>query len=229
DHGGRGRPGRCDVLNEADDVAAGVDEPTHLARAGLPIADAAWLAGNVDAARERLHAACVQLTELETNWLAAVIAWQHRLGVRSDVVPALAPYAAQVTGPPRCAARRSCGTACTCPTAPRSRSADEADLREAVTRLDPRSPPAALVVRRKMHDLGLRAIPSGVRASTRSDPLGLTRREHEVLDLVRDNLANEQIAERWVISVKSVDHHVSAVLAKLGVSSRQDASALGGT
>jgi DNA-binding CsgD family transcriptional regulator/tetratricopeptide (TPR) repeat protein len=223
----RGDPAAAKYLDEADDVAAGVDEPLYLAWAGLPIAEASWLAGNDDAARARLQAVGARLTELESAWLAAVIAWQHRLGVRSDIVPALAPYAAQVAGPPRRVAQvwdelqmpyhaaLALGD-----------SDDEADLREALTRLDPVSPPAALIVRRKMRDLGLRAIPSGARASTRSDPNGLTRREREVLDLVRDNLTNEQIAERLVISVKTVDHHVSAVLAKLGVSSRRAASAL---
>jgi len=225
----RGDPAAAQYLDEAEDVATGVDEPLYLAWAGLPIAEASWLAGDADAARERLHAVSARLTELETPWLAAVIAWQHRLGVRSDLVPALVPYAAQVAGPPRRAAQLWDGLQMPYHAAlALGDSDDEADLREAVTRLDPLSPPAALVVRRKMRDLGLRAIPSGARASTRSDPLGLTRREREVLDLVRDNLTNEQIAERLVISVKTVDHHVSAVLAKLGVSSRRDASALAG-
>jgi DNA-binding CsgD family transcriptional regulator/tetratricopeptide (TPR) repeat protein len=226
----RGDPAAAQYLDEADAVATGTDEPCYLAWAGLPIAEASWLAGDADAARKRLHALCIRLTELETKWLAAVIAWQHRLGVQSDVVPALAPYAAQVAGPPRRAARLWDGLHMPYHAAlALGDSDDEADLREAVTRLDPLSPPAALMVRRKMRDLGLRAIPSGARASTRSDPLGLTRREREVLDLVRDHLTNEQIAERLVISVKTVDHHVSAVLAKLGVSSRRDASALAGT
>jgi DNA-binding CsgD family transcriptional regulator len=104
-------------------------------------------------------------------------------------------------------------------------SDDEADLRDALSRLDAMSPPAAHLVRRRMRRLGMRAIPVGVRASTRADPDGLTRREREVLDLVRDNLTNEQIADRLVISVKTVDHHVSSVLAKLGATSRRQISA----
>jgi DNA-binding CsgD family transcriptional regulator/tetratricopeptide (TPR) repeat protein len=225
----RGDPGAVAYLDEADDVATGVDEPCYLAWAGLPIAEASWLAGDANAARERLDAVRGRLTELETPWLAAVIAWQHRLGTPSDAEPASAPYAAQVAGPPRRAAQVWDDLQMPYHAAlALGDSDDEADLREAVTRLDPISPPAALVVRRKMRDLGLRAIPSGARASTRSDPLGLTRREREVLDLLRDNLTNEQIAGRLVISVKTVDHHVSAVLAKLGVSSRRDVSALAG-
>jgi DNA-binding NarL/FixJ family response regulator len=107
---------------------------------------------------------------------------------------------------------------------------DEADdLREAVTLLDPLSPPAAQIVRRKMRELGIRTVPAGARPATRSDPHGLTPREREVLELLGDNLTNEQIAARLVISVKTVDHHVSSVLAKLGVSSRRDASTLAGS
>ena len=105
-------------------------------------------------------------------------------------------------------------------------STDDADLREAVSRLDPLSPPAARIVRRRMRDLGLRAIPAGVRTTTRSDPNGLTRREREVLDLLREHLTNEQIADRLVISVKTVDHHVSSVLTKLGIGSRRDVPVL---
>jgi len=226
----RGDPAAEQYLDEADEVAAGVDEPSYLAWAGLPIAEASWLAGNDDAARERLQALRARLTELEINWLAAVIAWQHRLGERSDLVPALAPYRAQVAAAPRHAAQLWDDLHMPYHAAlALGDSDDEADLREAVTRLDPLSPPAALRVRRKMRDLGMRAIPSGARASTRSDPQGLTRREREVLELVRANLTNEQIADRLVISVKTVDHHVSAVLAKLGVSSRRAASAVAAT
>ena len=46
-------------------------------------------------------------------------------------------------------------------------------------------------------------------------------REQEVLELVCESLSNEQIAERLVLSVRTVDHHVSAILGKLGVASRQ--------
>jgi len=53
----------------------------------------------------------------------------------------------------------------------------------------------------------------------------LTPREQEVLDLIRAGRTNSQIAEALGISVETVKQHVSAVLAKLGVETREEAAA----
>jgi DNA-binding NarL/FixJ family response regulator len=57
-------------------------------------------------------------------------------------------------------------------------------------------------------------------ASTLDHPFGLTTRELEVLRLLCDGLRNAEIAERLSRSVRTVDHHLAAVFAKLGVDSR---------
>jgi DNA-binding CsgD family transcriptional regulator/tetratricopeptide (TPR) repeat protein len=64
----------------------------------------------------------------------------------------------------------------------------------------------------------------GPRATTRANPAGLTERQLDVLELLSEGLTNAQIAERLVLSVRTVDHHVAAVLEKLGVPSRHDAA-----
>ena len=109
-------------------------------------------------------------------------------------------------------------------------SDDEADLREAVTRLDPLSPPAARTVRRKMRELGLRAIPSGVRATTRSDPHGLTRASARCSTCVRDE--PDQRADRRTSGDLGEDRRSSCVgraRQARRLVSRRDASALAGT
>jgi len=48
----------------------------------------------------------------------------------------------------------------------------------------------------------------------------LTSREREVLELIAEGMRNRDIAERLVVSVRTVDHHVSAIMRKLQASTR---------
>jgi DNA-binding NarL/FixJ family response regulator len=76
-----------------------------------------------------------------------------------------------------------------------------------------------------MRSLGIRSVPNGQRAATRENTFGLTQREQEVLELLCEGRTNAGIAAKLVISPKTVDHHVSSVLAKLGVSKRTEVAA----
>jgi DNA-binding NarL/FixJ family response regulator len=84
---------------------------------------------------------------------------------------------------------------------------------------------AASNLRRRLRAAGVRRIPRGPRPASRSGPAGLTPRETQVLDLIVRGATNAEIAQALVIAPKTVDHHVSAVLAKLGVGSRREAGA----
>jgi DNA-binding CsgD family transcriptional regulator/tetratricopeptide (TPR) repeat protein len=79
-------------------------------------------------------------------------------------------------------------------------------------------------LRAALRGLGVSSIPRGPRAHTRQNPAGLTRRQVEVLAAMSQGLTNAEIAERLVVSVRTVDHHVSAILTKLGVGTRRQAS-----
>jgi len=86
--------------------------------------------------------------------------------------------------------------------------------------------PAAAKLRRRLRQMGVQGVPRGPRKETQSHPAGLTPRQVEVLELVAKGMTNSDIAEHLFVSPKTVDHHVSALLAKLGVSSRKEAAAI---
>ena len=75
----------------------------------------------------------------------------------------------------------------------------------------------------RLRELGLR-VPTGQREATRANPAGLTARQLEVLDLLAHGLTNAEIAERLVVSPRTAEHHVAAVLSKLGAATRRDAA-----
>ena len=105
-------------------------------------------------------------------------------------------------------------------------STDEASLRAALwTFIDLGASATVRLTRQRMRRLAIRSIPVGPRTATRKHPLGLTRREREVLELICARLTNAEIAQKLFISVKTVDHHVSAVLAKLDAPTRRAAAA----
>ena len=83
--------------------------------------------------------------------------------------------------------------------------------------------PAATIVARRMRDRGVRGVSRGPRQTTRENPAGLTARELEVLVLLAKGLRNADIARELVVSEKTVEHHVSAILRKLDVRTRGSA------
>jgi DNA-binding NarL/FixJ family response regulator len=76
-------------------------------------------------------------------------------------------------------------------------------------------------LRRALREEGVSSVPVRPRASTRANPAGLTNRQLDVAKLVARGFTNAEIAQRLFISPKTADHHVSAVLAKLGIPSRR--------
>jgi len=84
--------------------------------------------------------------------------------------------------------------------------------------------PAVHLARSRLRDLGLSQLPRGPKPTTRANPAGLTDRQVEILTMLSSGSTNAEIAARLVVSVRTVDHHVSAVLQKLGLKSRRQAA-----
>lgn len=80
--------------------------------------------------------------------------------------------------------------------------------------------PMAAMVTRQLRDMGAESIPRGARPTTRSNVALLTGREMDIVSLIVTGLTNVEIAERLYLSPRTVEKHVSSVLAKLDITSR---------
>jgi DNA-binding NarL/FixJ family response regulator len=84
--------------------------------------------------------------------------------------------------------------------------------------------PAAAIAKARLRAQGASYPRGGPRPGTRANPYGLTTRQLETLELVREGLTTPQIAARLHISPKTADHHITAVLTKMDVRSRAEAA-----
>jgi DNA-binding CsgD family transcriptional regulator len=227
--GRRGDPEAWPLLDEAWELAEPTKELPRIGPVAVARAEVAWLEGDRDGVHEATAGPLQLACERQAPWLVGELAvWRRYAGLDVAIAAEAAePFALQLTGHPIEAAEmwRQLG----CPYDAALALADareEEPLRRAHAELQALgAAAAAAIVARRLRERGVRGIPRGPRPRTRENPAGLTARELEVLALLADGLRNAQIAQRLVVSAKTVEHHVSAILRKLDVRTRGEAVA----
>jgi DNA-binding CsgD family transcriptional regulator len=225
----RGEPGTAETLDKVLELATTTATIQRLGPVRAARAEAAWLAGDVALAREEAQAVFDLAVSKQHPWIVGELAfWRWQVGEK--VTPhtwLAAPYALQIAGDWQAAAAAWEALGSPYEHARALAQGDSEAQKQALILFEQLgAQPMVEQVRQTLREAGVSSIPRGPRPTTQENPFHLTNRQMEVWALLTEALTNAEIAERLHISPKTVDHHVSAVLGKLQVSSREEAAVL---
>ena len=223
----RGQPEAAALLGSAWDLATRIDEMQRIGPVAAARAEEAWLRGDRDRAREiamPVYREARQLGDLvhqaELGYLLGR-AGQPRRDRRRSSLRAAGGRAVAGGG-------LKAWQAAGCPYEHAEALADGPDPEHLLAALaiadDLGARPLAALLRARLRALGVTRIPRGPVGETRANPAGLTARQVDVLRLLGKGYTNAQIARQLVVSVRTVDSHVAAVLDKLGARDRRHAA-----
>ncbi len=223
----RGAEGGDALLAEAWGIALRLDEAQRIGPAAGALLESAWLRGDVESTVDMV-APFMEIVRQHANPpVAAEVGYRLRqAGIVAPVEAANTPFGLLAAGRWREAAEWFARSGRRYDQAVAlAESTDADDLLTALSILDGLgAEPAARLVRQRLRERGVARIPRGPAPSTRDNPAGLTDRQVEVVKLLAGGLSNAEIAARLVLSVRTVDSHVAAVLDKLDARTRRDAA-----
>jgi DNA-binding CsgD family transcriptional regulator/tetratricopeptide (TPR) repeat protein len=223
----RGRGGAT-ALDDALPIAVHTGELQRLTPVAAARAEAAWIAGRISDVAAEIDRAWGTAVTHPQPWDLGELSWWLRVSGDNRQIPApvAEPFALMLADDHRAAAQE--WQALGCPLWAAYALAFSPQMRDAQECLDILDRLGAAAVRhavlRDRHARRL-AVPRGPRPSSRANPAGLTAREVEVLQLLVDGLSYAEVAGRLILSEKTVGHHVSAILRKLGEPTRARAVA----
>lgn len=220
----RGDPDAGVTLARARERAYATRELQRVGPAAAALAEHAWLDGDVLTTIAEAERALEMAREAGHQWLIGELAFRLYLAGRAvDATTAAPPWRLLLSGDWRGAAAAWDDIGCPYERGEALACGDEPAMREALETFDALGAARrARVLRRAMRDRGLR-VPVGPRRATRANRAGLTRRQMDVLRLIAEGCTNQEIADRLNLAPKTVDHHVSGILQKLGAETRRAA------
>jgi ATP/maltotriose-dependent transcriptional regulator MalT len=224
----RGDPGVDELLDPALALALPTGEASRIARVTAARAEQAWYSGRLADVAQETAIGLSHLRGDTTPWLnGELLFWQSRVqSIGTDVGAIAEPWRLMLAEEWRTAAAAWQRIGMPYEQALALAEGNEEDVRDALSIFDRLgAAPMAAIVRRRLRAEGIRDVPRGAQERTRNNPHGLTGRELKVLSLLTSGQRNADIARQLFVSDKTIEHHVSAILAKLGVRSRGEAAA----
>jgi len=223
----RGDPGAGEALEEALGLAAASNEIQRIGPAASALAEQVWLRGG---ASDEIVGGVRSGFELAVRRGAAPTVgelglWMRRAAALEEPPEACPePWAAWIRGNWQEAADAWAQLGRPYERADALSEGDEDAQREALAVfLELGARPAAERVRAALRARGVSGLPRGPRPKTRANPAGLTARQMDVLKLLSQRLTYEEVARRLFVSKKTVENHVSALLARLGAATSPEA------
>jgi DNA-binding CsgD family transcriptional regulator/tetratricopeptide (TPR) repeat protein/energy-coupling factor transporter ATP-binding protein EcfA2 len=222
----RGQNGANRLLEEAWGIAEQLGEPQRTAPAAAALLEEAWLRDDPSDVASVVASAYEDVRRF--GRVSSAAEFGYRLRAAGEAVPIYEsghPYTLLAKGQWRRAADAWQRAGCPYEQAlAYTYSPDPADLLSALNTLEALgAQPLARKVRQRLRELGVSRIPRGRVQSTRDNPAGLTERQTDVIRLLAEGLTNTEIAARLVLSVRTVDTHVGAILNRLDANTRRDA------
>ena len=232
-----GRPEAKDTLNKALEDAVSTTEAQYFLPARLSLIEAAWFAGKHEQAKaqiEKLLSAGIPFT---ASWRhSELVLWLHRYRIKNTIIPAdelPAPYQLELRGDNKNAALawQSIGSpfpaALALLTAPESKDSTK-HIKSAIELLENMGAAGALkkaAIIAKEHGVSYngQSLKRGRRKPASQHPLGLTKKEQEILPWIIKGLSNKEISERFSRSERTIENHIASIYRKLNVHSRLEA------
>ncbi len=221
----RGREDAGAMLSQVWEMAFVADEFQRLGPAAAALAEHAWITRTDDVPMADIKRVMEAGLGSGFRWSTGAIAfWLWELGELAHAPEGIAePYRLSIEDEPLAAAEMWLAIGCPYERAIALTHANPTAQLEALEVLETLGATAvAAKLRKAMRDEGL-AVPRGKGRATRGHAAGLTARQAEVLRLLDEGLSNIEIADRLFVSPRTVEHHVSAILAKLDSSTREEA------